>query len=99
MAMSRSIAGLVSFKRDKREAGLLRVSEVADLVGVSPDTIARWSRSGKMPMGFKVGGESWTYWRAEEVSRWLAARCPQQALSVQGDALPVQPLQSPSDAL
>ena len=99
MAMGRSIAGIVSFKRDKREAGLLRVSEVAELVGVSADTIARWSRSGKMPMGFKVGGESWTYWNEEEVARWLAARCPQQATSVQGDDSPARPLQSPSNAL
>ena len=45
-----------SIKDELRQAGLLRASQVAELLGVSVDTISRWSNKGRMPAGFKIGG-------------------------------------------
>ncbi len=35
---------------------LLTPSEVADLFGVGPKTVARWSKAGKLPAQLTVGG-------------------------------------------
>ena len=34
----------------------LRTSEVANLLGVSPKTIARWAKDGKLPFQRTLGG-------------------------------------------
>ncbi len=37
-------------------ARFLHTSEVADLLGVSPKTIARWAKDGKLPYQRTLGG-------------------------------------------
>jgi excisionase family DNA binding protein len=37
-------------------ASYLHASEVADLLGVSPKTIARWAKDGKLPHQRTLGG-------------------------------------------
>ena len=87
----------VSLKEAYRNEGLLRISEVAELLGVSPDTVARWSNKGRMPAGFKIGGTGWTYWYAAEITAWLAARCPSSPQQPQDDNPAVQ--QPPAPAI
>jgi excisionase family DNA binding protein len=37
-------------------ANHLRTAEVADLLGVSPKTVARWAKDGKLPFLRTLGG-------------------------------------------
>lgn len=60
---------MYSVKTEKREAGLLRVSEVATMIGKSPDTVLRWSRTGKLPSTFQLDG--WHYFLQAELEEWL----------------------------
>lgn len=52
---------------------LLRVREVALLLGVHEMTIWKWQREGKLPKPIKVGVDV-TSWRAVDISEWLAAK-------------------------
>jgi prophage regulatory protein len=49
---------------------LLRVSELAKLLGVYEPTVWRWARTGKMPKPMKVSGRM-TACRASEIAAWL----------------------------
>lgn len=41
---------------ERYEAAYLRTSEVADLLGVSPKTVSRWAKEGKLPFLKTLGG-------------------------------------------
>lgn len=59
------------------EAGIVRVSakEVARLVGVTTETVKRWSREGRhgFPIGVPLPGAGWVF-RLEEVLEWVRER-------------------------
>lgn len=49
---------------------LLDINEVADQLGVAPQTIYRWRTEGRdMPNGIKVVGR--LRWRQETVDAWI----------------------------
>jgi prophage regulatory protein len=52
---------------------LLRVHQVALLLGIHEMTVWKWQRVGKMPKPIKVGDNT-TAWRATDISEWLAAK-------------------------
>jgi excisionase family DNA binding protein len=43
-------------RRGGQEATYLRTSEVADLLHVSPKTVSRWAKEGKLPFLKTLGG-------------------------------------------
>jgi excisionase family DNA binding protein len=51
---------------------LLTAREVAEQLGVAPETVVRWTRRGELP-GFRLPGGALRY-RAPDVDAWLAAR-------------------------
>ncbi len=51
---------------------LLRARDVADLFGVSVETVLRWHRSGKLPGGYRLASNV-LRWRSSELERWLVA--------------------------
>ena len=53
-------------------ADLLTVRDIAQLLGVSPGTIRRWRREGKLPPAVEIGGV--VRWRADAIGAWIADR-------------------------
>jgi excisionase family DNA binding protein len=51
---------------------LLTAREVADLLGVSTETILRWTRRGDLP-GFRLSSRALRF-REDELDAWLAER-------------------------
>lgn len=51
---------------------LLTAREVADTFGVSPETVLRWTRDGKLP-AIRLPGGAIRY-RPAELEEWLAER-------------------------
>lgn len=51
---------------------LLTAREVAQLLGVSSETVLRWTRDGKLP-GFRLPGGALRY-RETELEGWLTER-------------------------
>jgi excisionase family DNA binding protein len=43
-------------RAERQEATYLRTSEVADLLHVSPKTVSRWAKEGKLPFLKTLGG-------------------------------------------
>src|SRR4051812_23422820 len=43
-------------RNERHEAAYLRTSEVADLLHVSPKTVSRWAKEGKLPFLKTLGG-------------------------------------------
>jgi molybdopterin-binding protein len=64
------IAGRMA--RNAREQGRIRLGEAAEILGVSPDTVRRWTASGKLAAERTAGGQR-TVSRAD-VSRLAAER-------------------------
>lgn len=54
-----------------------RADSLAELLGVSPQTIRWYRHAGTGPRGFRAGGKSVLY-AAAEVDRWLAERDDEQ---------------------
>jgi prophage regulatory protein len=52
--------------------GLLTAREVAELLGVSPETVLRWTRRGELP-AVKLPGGAVRY-RESELDGWLEER-------------------------
>lgn len=52
-------------------ARLLTCREVADLVGVNPETVLRWTRRGELAAVRLPGGQ--LRYRPDELEAWLAA--------------------------
>jgi excisionase family DNA binding protein len=46
----------VADRADRQEATYLRTSEVAELLHVSPKTVSRWAKEGKLPFLKTLGG-------------------------------------------
>jgi excisionase family DNA binding protein len=42
--------------KGSEEAGFLRPAELADLLSVSPKTVSRWAKEGKLPFLKTLGG-------------------------------------------
>lgn len=51
----------------------LRLPQVAEALGVSPDTILAWAREGKFPPGRKLG-PGVRAWTESEISDWIESR-------------------------
>jgi excisionase family DNA binding protein len=56
-----------------RKGRLLRRGEVAEILGVSPNTVSRWAREGRLPSVMTLGGHRRF---APEVVDDLAQRTP-----------------------
>lgn len=41
---------------EERQEGYLKTAEVADLLHVSPKTVTRWAKDGKLPHSRTLGG-------------------------------------------
>ena len=53
---------------------LLRVRDVAVMLGVSPRHVYRLSDAGRMPRPIKLGGA--VRWDRDVIVAWIAAGCP-----------------------
>lgn len=53
------------------ESAFVRLPVVVALLGVSPSTVWRWSRLGRMPPAVKIAGT--TMWSVGALRQWLAA--------------------------
>jgi len=65
---------------------MLKVREVATMLGVSERSVWRWSATGVLPPGIKIGG--CVRWPEETIRRWIRkrekeARLKQRALAAQ----------------
>lgn len=49
---------------------VIRVNEVAGIIGVGKSTVWLWDREGKIPKSFKLT-PSTTVWRLSEIMEWL----------------------------
>tara|TARA_Y100000114_G_scaffold155082_1_gene178456 strand:+ start:1315 stop:1503 length:189 start_codon:yes stop_codon:yes gene_type:complete len=49
---------------------MLKVSELAEFLGVAPSTIYRWVDAGKLPRPYDIGDAA-VRWRMSEVEAWL----------------------------
>jgi predicted site-specific integrase-resolvase len=51
---------------------LITKKQVAELAGVTPDTIVRWDRAGKMPPPrLRAGTLGRRLWDDDDIKRWL----------------------------
>ena len=53
---------------------LIRIAELADMLGVTPRTINRMLSSGNLIPPIRLGGS--VRWRLYEVEQWIADGCP-----------------------
>lgn len=53
---------------------LVKVSELANKLGVGVRTVWRLRDMGKLPAPIKLGGA--TRWRESEISEWIVSGCP-----------------------
>jgi len=53
---------------------LIRATELAEMLSVSPRTINRMLSSGRLIPPIRLGGS--VRWRLDEVERWIAEGCP-----------------------
>jgi len=53
---------------------LLRVGELAQLLGISERTVFRMQSAGKLPAPVRLTGA--VRWRFAEIEKWVAAGCP-----------------------
>jgi excisionase family DNA binding protein len=51
-----------------------RISELADVLGLSRGTIRKWLAQGVIPKPVEIDGNR--RWRRHEIEDWLAAGCP-----------------------
>lgn len=52
---------------------LLTARQVADVFGVSVETVLRWHRSGRLPGGYRLA-TGVLRWREDELDAWLEER-------------------------
>lgn len=55
---------------EEEVAGYLKTAEVADMLHVSPKTVTRWAKDGKLPHSRTLGGHR--RFPAEEISKLAA---------------------------
>lgn len=70
---------------ETRHARLLTAREVACRLGVSTETVLRWTRSGELP-GFRMPGGALRYDELE-LDDWLADRATAEADAAIGDEI------------
>ena len=59
---------------ENAEAGLLRTSEVAERLRLSPDQVRRKANKGQIPGAYRLGGKGTSLrFDAAELERWLEA--------------------------
>lgn len=58
---------MIDYSKDR----LLKLSEVQEIVGLSPSTIYLYVSQGRFPRQFKIGGYL-TRWSEAEVRLWIA---------------------------
>lgn len=58
---------------------LLTAREVADRLGVSAETVLRWTRRGHLP-GFRLPGGAMRF-REDDLDMWLAERSTQHPMA------------------
>lgn len=66
-------------------APLLTTRQVAELLAVSPETILRWHRSGKLPGGRRLGCNVLRF-DPVEIEAWLEGTRPERSLA----AVPIE---------
>lgn len=54
---------------------LLRIKEVAELCGVSAQTVRRWAARGILPPPVRIGGKD-LFWRKADIVQWIRATFP-----------------------
>lgn len=52
---------------------IYRISEVADLIGATPNTIWRWAKAGTFPAPIRIGSNS-VGWRSDHLQDWIESR-------------------------
>ena len=57
-----------------KNSRLIKVDEVAGMLGVTPRTVYRLADSGKLPRPLKIGFS--VRWRRAELENWIEAGCP-----------------------
>lgn len=49
---------------------LLTSTQVAELLNVSPDTVFRWKREGRLPKALQLGPRA-TRWRESDIQKFI----------------------------
>lgn len=49
---------------------LLTASQVADILNISPSTLYRWKREGRLPSSIKLGPKA-TRWRESDIASFI----------------------------
>lgn len=62
-----------------RVSELLTTRDVGAMLAVSPETVLRWHRSGKLPGGRRLSSNLLRF-DADEVERWLEGTRPERPL-------------------
>ena len=58
----------------RKKEMLLKTTDVAERLSVSPRTVARLASSGQIPAPVKIGGS--VRWRATDIQAWIELGCP-----------------------
>jgi excisionase family DNA binding protein len=53
-----------------RQCDLMRVAEVAQLLGITADTALRWARAGRLPPVATLTDGGWNYFRRTDIEQW-----------------------------
>lgn len=53
---------------------IVRQSEVAAIIGVSPVTLWRWRKKNEFPAPIKLGGGRMVGWRMSSIQQWIDER-------------------------
>lgn len=61
-------------RQDAEPPLLLRVDEVAQLLGLSERSVWRMQSAGRLPSGVRLAGS--IRWRRAEIEAWVDAGCP-----------------------
>lgn len=77
--------------------GLLTAREVSDLLGVSAETVLRWTRKGDLP-GFRLPGGAIRF-RAAAIDGWLEERATPRRGVLTTTPSAARPLTVPSTVL
>jgi excisionase family DNA binding protein len=72
--MSSQVAALCPSVDGPNSDFLITVEQLAKRLNLSVRTVWRRNDDGKLPAPVKIGGS--VRWSSQEISRWIAARCP-----------------------
>ena len=60
---------------DLPDTALIDSTDIAKHLGVSQNTVKRWSRGGAMPKGRRLGSRL-LRWNRKEIETWIKEGCP-----------------------